>query len=130
MSFSNSFTCCQFPEMSDSSAGDTEDNRVLKSHWNQFLHQLLLMIVLVRISLVSWELLGTTQAPHSHAMARVTMTQQWQAARDCTTWFSSATKHSPAFSLMCTLSCHTTQYHILVSAMVPALLLFGATKLC
>lgn len=37
---------------------------------------------------------------------------------------------STAFRLMCTLSCHSTQYHILVSAMVSALLLFGATKLC
>lgn len=66
----------------------------------------------------------------SHAMAWVTVTQQWQAARDCTTQLSFATKQSLAFRLMCTLSCHTTQYHILVSAMVPALLLFGATKLC
>lgn len=69
LSFSHSFTWCQFPEMSNSSAGGTGDNTVLKSCWNQFLHQLLLMIVLPGISLVSWKLLGATQAPHSHAMA-------------------------------------------------------------
>lgn len=44
--------------MSDSSAGDIDVNTILPSQWHPFLWQLLLVTIPV-----SWELLGTTQAP-------------------------------------------------------------------
>lgn len=53
--------------MSDSSAGGPRDNTILPSQWHQFLHQLLPVIVLLGLTPVSWELLGT-QALHSCAI--------------------------------------------------------------